>query len=203
MPDGTFVVDAGRAGAEAINRPIVPVTRILVVTGASGAGKTATVRALDARAVPGVQCFYFDSIGVPTAEVMERDYGGGEQWQASATAEWIARLGGLPASVRVAVLDGQTRPSFVFDAAARAAPGTVHVVLLDCSPDVRAARLRGPRQQPELANDRMDSWAAYLRGQADALNLTVIDTSLLTVSEAAEELEQVVLRLIEFEAPGA
>jgi hypothetical protein len=148
-----------------------------------------------------VQCFYFDSIGVPSAEVMERDYGGGEQWQASATAAWIARLGGLPASVRVAVLDGQTRPSFVFDAAARAAPGTVHVVLLDCSSDVRAARLRGPRQQPELANVRMDSWAAYLRGQADALDLAVIDTSMLTVAEAAMKLEEIVSRLIEPDAP--
>jgi hypothetical protein len=49
----------------------------------------------------------------------------------------------------------------------------------------------------------MDSWAAYLRGQADALNLAVIDTSLLTVAEAAEQLEQIVLRLIEFEAPAA
>ena len=100
------------------------------------------------------------------------------------------------------VLDGQTRPSFVFDSAARAASGTVHVVLLDCSADVRAARLRGPRQQPELANVRMDSWAAYLRGQADALDLAVIDTSLLTVSEAADQLEQIVLRLVEFEAPA-
>ncbi len=85
----------------------MPVARILVVTGASGAGKTAAVRALDARAVPGVRCFYFDSIGVPTADVMERDYGGGEQWQASATAEWLARLGNLPEDVRVAVLEGR------------------------------------------------------------------------------------------------
>src|ERR1700704_4042931 len=113
--------------------------RILVITGASGAGKTATVQALETRAVTGVRCFYFDSIGVPTAEVMERDHGGAEQWQAAATGEWLARLSSLPKDVRVAVLDGQTRPSFVFDAAARAVPGTVHVVLLDCSSDVRAA----------------------------------------------------------------
>jgi hypothetical protein len=171
-------------------------TSILVVTGASGAGKTAAVQALDARAIPGVQCFHFDSIGVPTAEVMERDHGGGEQWQATATAEWLARLGGLPESVRVAVLDGQTRPSFVFGAAARTAPRTAHVVLLDCSSDVRAARLRGVRQQPELASVRMDQWAAYLRGQADVLGLTVIDTSLLTVAEAADRLEEIVRRLI-------
>jgi hypothetical protein len=180
----------------------VSVPRLLVVTGASGAGKTATVQALEARAVPGVQCFYFDSIGVPTTEVMERDYGGGEQWQASATAEWLARLGRLPEDVRVAVLDGQTRPSFVFGAAAQASPRTAHVVLLDCSSDVRAARLRGPRLQPELATDRMDHWAVYLRGQADALNLAVIDTSLLSVTEAARQLEEMVLRLL-VDAPAA
>ena len=173
------------------------VAHILVVTGASGAGKTATVRALDARGIPGVRCFYFDSIGVPTAEVMERDYGGGEQWQASATGEWLTRLGGLPDSIRLAVLDGQTRPSFVFGAAARAAPRVVHVALLECSSDVRGARLRGPRQQPELADARMDQWAAYLRGQADAYDLAVIDTTSLTVRQAADQLEELVRRLIE------
>ena len=177
------------------------VGRILIVTGASGAGKTATVRALDARAVPGVRCFYFDSIGVPTVEVMERDYGGAERWQASATGEWLMQLGGLSNDIRLAVLDGQTRPSFVFDAAARAAPRVVHVVLLDCSSEVRGARLRGPRQQPELADSRMDQWAAYLRGQADSLNLVVIDTTALSVGEAADQLEALVRRLMEPQPP--
>jgi hypothetical protein len=87
---------------------------VLVVTGASGVGKTTAVQALDACRIPGVRCFFFDSIGVPSAEIMERDYGGGERWQALATADWLARLGGLPDDVRVAVLEGQTRPRFVF-----------------------------------------------------------------------------------------
>ena len=178
----------------------VSVPRILVVTGASGAGKTATVRALDTRGIPGVRCFYFDSIGVPTAEVMEREYGGAEQWQASATAAWLTQLGALPNDIRLAVLDGQTRPTFVFDAAAQAAPRVVHVALLDCSSDVRGARLRGPRQQPELADARMDQWAAYLRGQADSLDLAVIDTTALSVAAAADQLEALVRRLIEPEA---
>jgi hypothetical protein len=134
---------------------------------------------------------------------MERDYGSGEQWQASATAEWLARLGRLPEEVALAVLDGQTRPSFVLSAAARAEPRTVHVVLLDCSADVRAARLRVSRQQPELANVRMDHWAAYLRGQADALGLPVIDTSRLTVTEAAAQLEKLVWRLLDSDPPAA
>jgi hypothetical protein len=170
---------------------------ILVVTGASGAGKTTAVEALDARNVPGVRCFFFDSIAVPSAEVMERDFGGGEPWQAFATAEWLTRLSALPEDVRVAILDGQTRPSFVFDAAANAAPRTVRVVLLDCSPEVRTLRLTGARQQPELATERMNNWAAYLRGQADALHLDVIDTTSVTIDEVAVRLEALARKLIE------
>jgi hypothetical protein len=34
----------------------------------------------------------------------------------------------------------------------------------------------------------MDHWAAYLRGQADALSLPVIDTTLLTPEQVADEL---------------
>jgi hypothetical protein len=45
------------------------------------------------------------------------------------------------------------------------------------------------RGQPELANERMDNWAAYLRGQADALGLLVIDTSDLSVDEMIDALE--------------
>src|SRR5678816_270370 len=89
---------------------------IIVVTGASGAGKIVAVSALEARDVPGVQCFYFDSIGIPTADVMERDHGGPEGWQAWATNQWLARLAALGSGVRVAVLDAQTRPSTVFAA---------------------------------------------------------------------------------------
>lgn len=162
---------------------------ILVVTGASGAGKTSAVRVLETRGMDGVRCFYFDSIGVPSEEALERDFGGGEQWQAHATAEWLSRLDGLSRDTRVAVLDGQTRPSFVFDAANRAPASDLHVVLLDCSAEARSERLRGPRGQPELANDQMTSWAAYLRGQADARNLPVIKTTTLTVDEVADDLE--------------
>lgn len=113
----------------------MPTRHIIVVTGASGAGKTASVQALDARGLAGVQCFYFDSIGVPSPEAMERDFGGGERWQTRATTDWVSRLHALGGDVDVAILDGQTRPSFVFDAGGAAASSRLHVVLLDCSPD--------------------------------------------------------------------
>jgi hypothetical protein len=166
---------------------------ILVVTGASGAGKTAGVRALEARNLQGVRCFYFDSIGVPTAEEMRREHGGGEQWQAWATRRWLLELDQLDPTVRVAVLDGQTRPSYV---AATTVDRTVHTVLLDCRSEERERRLCEGRGQPELATNEMTAWAAYLRGQADALGLEVVDTSLLPPPAVADRLAAIISQLL-------
>ena len=136
---------------------------ILVVTGASGSGKTATVRALEARALPGVRCYYFDAVGVPSAETMHRGFGGPEQWQAAMTRDWIERLTADPDGADVYVLDGQTRPSFVRSAVmerTRTRTTLVRLVLLQCAPAVRHARLAGPRGQPELSTP---AWTAGQR----------------------------------------
>ncbi|WP_460204350.1 hypothetical protein [Scytonema sp. NUACC21] len=39
---------------------------LLVVTGASGAGKTTVVREVEALGLFGVSCYYFNSISVPS-----------------------------------------------------------------------------------------------------------------------------------------
>lgn len=161
---------------------------ILIVVGASGVGKTAAVQALQRRARPQVQCFEFDSIGVPSAEVIEREFGGGEQWQAHATSEWLLRLTRDRPAPLISVLDAQTRPSFVRAALAKTPGVRARIVLLDCSSDVRAQRLMA-RGQSELANPRMDSWAAYLRGQADALELPILDTSKRSLDDVTDWLE--------------
>ena len=162
---------------------------LLFVVGASGAGKTAAVRALEARRMSGVRCYFFDSIGVPTPEVMEREWGGGENWQEQMTKRWIERLAANTDGAELAVLDGQTRPAFIQPHLARAGIGHARILLLDCTRAVRVARLRGPRGQPELAGDRMDAWAAYLRGQADALGLRVLDTSEIPIEGVADVLQ--------------
>lgn len=159
----------------------MPCAALLVVTGASGVGKTTLVRGLERRGLPGVQCHYFDSIGVPTPEEMTRQYGGGEQWQRAMTRQWMQRLAGCTPPGSLAVLDGQVRPSEVVEALAATPIPIVEILLVDCSHRQRDHRLRTLRSQPELATTEMAAWAAYLRGQADALRLPRLDTSAATI----------------------
>ena len=51
------------------------------------------------------------------------------------------------------------------------------------------------RLQPELATARMDNWAAYLRGEANALGLAIIDTSQLSIEAAADGLQREIAQL--------
>lgn len=161
---------------------------IVVVTGASGAGKTTLIRALEAQDLPGVRCYYFDSVGVPTLEQMSSEFGSPQEWQTTTTHRWIADLAANPDQAQVAVLDGLVRPSEVRTAFAQNRVRRGEILLVDCSHEVREARLRGERGQPELASPRMAAWAAYLRGQADALDLPILDTTRLTVPEATQAL---------------
>ena len=73
----------------------------------------------------------------------------------------------------------------------------VHMVLFECSPAIRSARLQGARQQPELDTDRMSAWAEYLRAEAVRHGLPIIDTSDLTITEALARLETLVVGLRE------
>ena len=65
-------------------------------------------------------------------------------------------------------------------------------MLVECRHEERNERLRGPRAQPELANAQMESWAAYLRGQADALGLERIDTSSTPLADSVARLRELV-----------
>jgi Predicted GTPase len=170
-------------------------TAVLAIVGASGAGKTTVVEELSQRKLRGVTCHHFDSIGVPSVEEMERDHGSGEAWQAATTAQWISRLAAIDGDAEVAVLEGQTRPSFLRDAFARYEIRRSSIVLLDCAADIRRTRLHGARNQPELANARMDLWSAYLRGQADALKLAVLDTGTAVPAAIADALVSEIDRL--------
>lgn len=172
--------------------PLNSMPGILVLTGASGAGKTTLVRAFSREAPIDVSCHHFDEIGVPAPDEMARRYGSGEAWQRAMTHRWIAQLQSGTSSAAVAILDAQVRPTFVREAFAASGVTRGMIALVDCAPAVRHARLVGGRGQPELVTPDMDAWASYLRGQADALGLPVLDTTSGTVDEAVKALRTLV-----------
>jgi energy-coupling factor transporter ATP-binding protein EcfA2 len=164
---------------------------ILVLTGASGAGKTTLALKLNELAIPGVKGFNCDRVKVESDE-----RSGSTDPQANVLRYWISQLSQSETGIELAVLDTQIRPHRALEVLSQAAVKYAQIVLVDCDPAKRNERLHMDRAQPELANPRMDCWAAYLRGQADALKLSIIDTSNDPIDKSLLELELLVRDLL-------
>ena len=162
---------------------------ILVLTGASGAGKTTLALKLNELAITGVKGINCDRVEV------ESEAGSADR-QADILRYWIAQLSQPETGIELAVLDTQIRPHRALEVLSQAAIDHAQIVLVDCDPVKRNERLNMDRGQPELANPRMDCWAAYLRGQADALKLSIIDTSNDSLDQSLLELEFLVRNLL-------
>jgi len=163
---------------------------LLVVTGASGAGKTSTVRLLEQRR-PDIIFRFFDSIGIPPSAEMTAEYGSGEEWQRHKTLEWITRIKAGDLGRAPVIFDGQVRQAFVAEACTLAGVHDYRIVLFDCEHALREQRLIA-RGHPELANDQMANWARYLREQALGRRDPIIDTTCLTLEGAANAMETLV-----------
>src|ERR1700752_748686 len=163
---------------------------VLVLTGASGAGKTTLTLKLNNLAIPGVK-------GINCDRVKLDEQPGSTDRQADILRHWISQLSESKSEVELAVLDTQIRPHRALEVLSEAAIDYAQIVLVDCDPAKRNERLHMDRSQPELANPQMDCWAAYLRGQADALQLSIIDTSNDPIDKSLIELELLVRGLLD------
>lgn len=177
-------------------RSISPMKTLIVATGASGAGKTATLKALEAEHLRGVVFCYFDAIGIPSPEDMKRKYGSGEEWQKQTTIDWVQRIKRDYSDDKVVVLDGQVRQSFVDHACQRHGVANYRITLFDCDNSVRNERLDRQRGQPELINEQMQNWARYLRKQAIERREAIIDTTDLTIPAAVSLMREIVLECL-------
>lgn len=164
---------------------------ILVLTGASGAGKTTLTLKLNELRIPGVQGINCDRVKIEGHETV-----GSTDRQVDVLRYWISQLSEQDTGIELAVLDTQIRPHRALEALNQASVEYAQIVLVDCEPTKRNERLHMDRSQPELANQQMDCWAAYLRGQADALNLSIIDTSTDPIDKSLIELELLVRSLL-------
>ena len=75
------------------------------------------------------------------------------------------------------------RIAFIREALVAAGLTDARVVLVDCDDETRTRRLVHDRQQPELSNDAMKNWATYLRDEAYAANVEVLDTTRKSFAE--------------------
>jgi predicted kinase len=166
---------------------------ILVLTGASGAGKTTLLRALEVIEIPGVACFPCDSV---YRELLADVRADGEAVQDAILEHWV-RQALAQSGLKVAVLDTQIRPQKALALLRRLGIAVHRIVLVECEQAEREARLRGPRAQPELVDPQMEHWAAYLRGQADALGLDRIDTTHESIVASSARLRALVESLSE------
>ena len=145
---------------------------ILILTGASGAGKTTLLLKLDDLQIPGLLCVNCDRVDLGLDKSIDSS-----DRQTAVLQHWIREIKERDKRVDLAVLDTQIRPHRAVEILNEEGIEDYRVVLVDCEPFKRNERLRNERQQPALVNHQMDCWAAYLRGQADALDLPIIDTS--------------------------
>lgn len=157
---------------------------VIVLVGASGSGKTTIAKAIAERFPEAVEVLFFDSMGVPSPDMMITEYGSIEGWQRAKTFEWMKRLVSIAESGRNVILEGQMRLAFLSEGASAAGLSSYTPILIDCDNATRARRLIVDRQQPELATDDMMNWAAYLRSEAVDVGCDVLETSNLSLEQA-------------------
>jgi len=165
--------------------------RIFFIIGASGAGKTAAIRELKKSKLPRLKIFYFDRIGVPSSEEMTRLWGSGEAWQRAMTNRWVEKMREELRRADI-ILDGQTRPSFIVEACRRHNIDRFEIILLDCSDDIRKARLI-ERGHADLANEQMMDWARYLRDETQRVGGRTVNNDNLSIQETADALRRLFL----------
>ena len=161
--------------------------KLFFLVGASGSGKTTAAKELEKQCIPHLKILYFDSIGVPSMEGMEKEHGGPEEWQKAKTNEWvqIIKRDFLP-NTHI-LFDGQTRPSFIEEACYENEVKDFKVILFDCSDSERERRLAA-RGQQNLADENMMNWARFLRRECRDRECLIIDNTTMQIKEMSAKL---------------
>lgn len=159
---------------------------LVIMTGASGSGKSAIARMIEENH-PSITVLRFDTIGVPSADVMAT-FGGGYQpggaWQRTMTFQWLERIAPLLAEGKTVLFEGQMRIAFIHEALAASNIQKARVLCVECDDATRTRRLAHDRLQPELADENMMAWSRYLHQEALESSCEILDTTNLPLSES-------------------
>jgi dephospho-CoA kinase len=161
--------------------------RLVILTGASGSGKTTIAETIRIERPNLAEVLHFDSIVVPSPEAMATGWGSGEAWQRAMTLSWMARIAAMTGRDRPVLFEGQMRLAFAREALLAAGIAGARVILVDCDDATRTHRLTANRNQPELANPQMMIWAEFLRREAKEAGCEVLDTSQVSLERSIEQ----------------
>jgi hypothetical protein len=159
--------------------------RLVILTGASGSGKTTIAETIGIERPDLADVLHFDSIGVPSPEA-RLAWGPEGAWQHAMTLFWMARIAAISGQHRPVLFEGQMRLAFVKEGLLAAGIADARVILVDCDDATRTHRLTANRNQPELANPTMMIWAEFLRREAKEAGCNVLDTSQLSLMDSVE-----------------
>lgn len=159
--------------------------RLVILTGASGSGKTAIAESIRIGRPDLAEVLHFDSIGVPSPEARQA-WGPDGAWQRAMTLAWTERIAATCRDRQRVLFEGQMRLAFLHEGLRAAGIEDARVILVDCDDAIRARRLITERRQPELANPEMMMWAKYLRKEANEAGHEVLDTSELSLERCGE-----------------
>ena len=167
----------------------------ILITGASGAGKTSILTLLK-KLLPSflISINFFDSIGIPSLEEMIKKYGSVEKWQETTVHKWIKRLTHIT-DKKLIFLEGQFNPEFAASQFRRLDIKRYLIICLHASRDVRENRLLELRKQPELINNDMENWAHFLKKKTIENHGIVIDNSHNNSACTAEKIMEAISML--------
>jgi len=165
--------------------------KLYFLIGASGVGKTTAASLLENRRKD-IKFIYPDKeIIIPAKEEMINIFGSVENWQKDQTVKRVKRIKDEFLDNQPVLIDTQSRFEFIYNACKENKIDDFLVVLFDCEDFIRNERLN-KRGQPQLINQDMDNWANFLREDCKKNNCAIIDTTNLTETEVADELENII-----------
>lgn len=165
---------------------------VYFITGASGVGKTTLVEALKKKYASKNWAFlHFDSVGVPSLETMEKEYGSGTAWQEATTYQWIDTLLNTYPTENIC-FEGQTHISFIQKGFAKHNFTHYTIILIDCDMEEMERRLIEDRNQSELVTEDMRHWLKFLREQAREMGIPSINTHMRSQNEVLSDFKKLI-----------
>ena len=159
---------------------------LVIMTGASGSGKTAIAKTIE-ESHPSITVLRFDTIGIPSADVMATFGSGhmpGGAWQRAMTFRWLEGIAPMLVEGKTVLFEGQMRIAFIREALAAFKIEKARILCVECDDATRLRRLTHDRLQPELANESMMGWSRYLHREALEAGYEILDTTNLSLSES-------------------